>query len=96
MAITTISRHVLYVAYIFRKADKLLVDIGDPTKDGWNKQMMVIESSVCYPPDVSKFLFECAVIAILEVVLTLMTHGNAWSFRDDLDYDLEDKLYQFD
>lgn len=84
-----------YVAYIFRKADKLLVDIDDPTKHGWNEQMKVVWSSVYYPPDVSEFLFDMRSDDDSRSGhdvddTTDLDNGNAWSFEDDLDDDLED------
>ena len=64
-----------YVGYIFRNADRLFMDIDDPTNHGWDEQMKVVWSSVYYPPDVSLCQSSCLthiVMTILEVIVALL------------------------
>jgi hypothetical protein len=80
-----------YVAYIFRTAGELFVDVDDPANHRWDEKGNVVWSNVSYPQDISELL--------------LVKHGNVDSendnpdnddsgdtlvFEDDLDDDLED------
>ena len=48
-----------YVASIFRKADRLFLNLEEPMNHGWDERGRVIWSSVCYPDDVSELLITC-------------------------------------
>ena len=85
-----------YVGYIFRNADRLFMDVGDPMNHGWDEQMKVVWTSVCYPLDVSEFLFDIPSDGDSrsghDVVkeTTNLEDGDLVSFENDLDDDLED------
>ena len=83
-----------YVGYIFRNADRLFMDVDDPTNHGWDEQMKVVWTSVCYPLDVSEFLFDIPSDGNSrsghDVVkeTTNLDDGDLVSFKNDLDDDL--------
>ena len=85
-----------YVGYTFRNADRLFMDVDDPTNHRWDEQMKVVWTSVCYPPDVSEFLFDIPSDGDSrsghDVVkeTTNLEDGDLVSFENDLDDDLED------
>ena len=84
-----------YVGYIFRNADRLFIDIDSPTNHGWDEQLKVIWSSLCYPPDVSEFLFDMQSDDDSESdhdinVTTDFDDRCVSSFQGDLDDDVED------
>ena len=45
-----------YVASIFRKADRLILDLEDHTSHGWSYRGQVIWSNDCYPKDITELL----------------------------------------
>ena len=45
-----------YVASIFRKADRLILDLEDHTSHGWSDRGQVIWSNDCYPKDITELL----------------------------------------
>ena len=45
-----------YVASIFRKADRLILDLGDHKSHGWSDRGQVIWSNDCYPKDITELL----------------------------------------
>ena len=76
-----------YVAYIFRYANQLVLDIERAENHGGDEEGKVCWSDECYPDEVSDFLFE-------------KEHGGEDSlsdnddsesyFEDDIDNDVED------
>ena len=76
-----------YVAYIFRHANQLVLDIEKAENHGWDEEGKVCWSDECYPEEVSYFLLE-------------KEHGGEDSlsdnddsksyFEDDIDDDVED------
>ena len=76
-----------YVAYIFRHANQLVLDIEKAENHGWDEEGKVCWSNECYPEEVSDFLLE-------------KEHGGEDSlsdnndsesyFEDDIDDDVED------
>ena len=45
-----------YVAYIYRQADQLQLDLDSPTRHGWNAEGSVVWDDTIYPDDVAELL----------------------------------------
>eukprot|EP00794_Sanderia_malayensis_P008687 gene8687-biopygen6960 len=45
-----------YVASIFRNANRLILDLEDPSSNGWDERSRVVWSGICYPDDVCELL----------------------------------------
>lgn len=58
---TNLKFHIMranYVAFIFRNAKNLILDLDDQTCHGWKEDGKVIWDSVAYPDDVSEMLID--------------------------------------
>ena len=76
-----------YVAYIFRHANQLVLDIEKAENHGWNEEGKVCWSDECYPEEVSDFLLEKEHGG----VDSLSDNDDSESyFEDDIDDDVED------
>ncbi len=50
------SRRANYVAYLFRDAHQLNMNLDNPAEHGWKEDGKVIWSSISFPEDVSELL----------------------------------------
>lgn len=75
------------VAYIFRHADQLILDVMDPANHGWDKEQKIVWSNECYPQNVSELLLD-ADDSVINSDDEDDDTGQA-AFGDDLDDELE-------
>ena len=76
-----------YVAWMFRRAGQLVLDLENPTSHGWDESGHVVWSSVCYPADVSELLF-CKDASEDEEPESALEYDSA-DFEDDFDEEME-------
>ena len=69
-----------YIASIFRKEDRLILDLEDHTSRGWSNRRQVIWSNVCYPKDITKLLLNEKEV---ENMLSLMHESDS----EELEFD---------
>ena len=76
------------VAYIFRHADQLILDLMDPANHGWDKERKIVWSNECYPQMYPSYCLTLMTASVINSNDEDDDTGQA-AFGDDLDDELE-------
>ena len=78
-----------YVALMFRKANRLILNLEDPSNNGWDERGRVMWGNAFYPDDISQLLINHAedkekiAYMILALKMILMM---SWKHKRNKDY----------
>ena len=88
---SNLHHHIMrsnYVAYLFRRADRLMMHLEKSDRHGWDTEGKVVWSDICYPDDINELLLD-EESEIIVFALTVRNTKMIWMSRSKMSVTFE-------